>query len=374
MKKNWIPIIVVIIIIIVIAVFYKPAPKGTIKIGIVADLSGKLSVYGNYLKNGLNLALEEINSNGGIKGRKLEIIYEDGKSETNEAVTATTKLINVDKVSVIIGFASSNAVLGAAPIAEKAKVILFTPMASGADITNAGDYIFRNRESGTLHGEKMAGFVINELGIKKAFIIAVNSENGLSYEAGFTKKFEELKGEIVGAEHYTKGETDFRTILTKIKNSNSNAIYMAGYVSEMGEIVKQTKEFGINLPIFASTGIEAKEFFDLVKPPLSDGIIYTYPAFDPNNPAIADYQKQYEKNYGVKSEALAANSYDALKIIALVLKSCGENTICIKEELYKIKDYPGVGGLTTFDQNGDVIKPITFKTIKNGQFVPYENN
>ena len=116
---------------------------------------------------------------------------------------------------------------------------------------------------------------------------------------------------------------------------------------------------------------ETKDLFTVINPPLGNGLIYSYPAFDPEDSAIADYQKKYEAKYGNKSEAFAANSYDAMKIIAQALEVCGTDTNCIKDEIYKIKDYPGMGGLTTFDQNGDVVKSIIFKTIKDGQFIKY---
>ncbi len=343
-----------------------------IKIGYVGALTGKSSYIGTYIKNGLDLAVEEINAAGGINGRKLEVIYEDSKSETNEAVKGVTKLIDVDQVPIVVGFDSSSSVLAAAPIAEQNKVILFAPIASAVEITNAGDYVFRNRESSYLHGEKMAELAFNKLNLKTTCIVTVNSENGLGYQAGFVKKFEELGGTISKIDNYVKGEKDFRTILTKVKEANPQAIYLAGYAIDMAEIIKQANELGIDSQLLASAGIETKDLFTIINPPLGNGLIYSYPAFDPNDPAIADYQKKYEAKYGNKSEAFAANSYDAMRIIAKALEVCGSDISCVKNEIYKVKDYPGAGGLTTFDQNGDVVKPIIFKTIKDGQFVNYQ--
>jgi len=345
--------------------------KEPIKIGYIGALTGKSAYIGTYIKQGLDLAMEEINQEG-INGRKIQIIYEDSKSETNEAVKAVNKLIEIDQVPIIVGFDSSSSVLAAAPIAEQQKVILFAPVASAVEITNAGDYVFRNRESSFLHGEKMAELAFNKLNFKSVAILAVNSENGLGYQAGFVKKFEELGGTISKIDNYVKAEKDFRTSLTKINETNPQAIYLAGYAAEMAEIIKQAKELDINAQLLASAGIETKDLFTIIKPPLGDGLIYSYPAFNPNDPTIADYQKNFEAKYGFKSEAFAANSYDAMKIIAQALKVCGTKTSCIKDEIYKVKDYPGVGGLTTFDKNGDVVKPIIFKTIKNGEFIIYQ--
>jgi branched-chain amino acid transport system substrate-binding protein len=373
-KKIILGISLVAIALTLAACSLKPAKltdKEPIKIGYIGALTGKSAYIGTYIKNGLDLAVEEINQKG-INGREIKIIYEDSKSETNEAVKAVNKLIEIDQVPIIVGFDSSSSVLAAAPIAEQQKVILFAPVASAVEITNAGDYVFRNRESSFLHGEKMAELAFNKLNFKSVAILAVNSENGLGYQAGFVKKFEELGGTISKIDNYVKGEKDFRTSLTKINGTNPQAIYLAGYAAEMAEIIKQAKELDINAQLLASAGIETKDLFTIIKPPLGDGLIYSYPAFNPNDSAIADYQKKFEAKYGNKSEAFAANSYDAMKIITQALKVCGTKTSCIKDEIYKIKDYPGVGGLTTFNENGDVVKPIIFKTIKNGEFIIYQ--
>jgi len=377
--KSKIILIIVAIAIVTGLIYWGVAsesqPRGTnepIKIGYIGALTGKSAYIGTYIKNGLDLAVEEINAAGGINGRKIEVIYEDSKSDTNEAVKAVNKLINLDQVPMIIGFDSSSSVLAAAPIAEQNKVILFAPIASAVEITNAGDYVFRNRESSFLHGEKMAELAFNNLNLKTTAIVAVNSENGLGYQAGFVKKFEELGGAISSIDNYVKGEKDYRTLLTKVKENKPQAIYLAGYAVDMGEIIKQAHDLGIESQLLASAGIETKDLFTVINPPLGNGLIYSYPAFNPEDLAIADYQKRFEAKYGKKSEAFAANSYDALKIIANALEVCGTQTDCVRDEIYKIKDYSGVGGLTTFDQNGDVVKLIIFKTVKDGEFINYQ--
>ena len=137
-------------------------------------------------------------------------------------------------------------------------------------------------------------------------------------------------------------------------------------------MTKQIRELGFKQLITTTPVPESTEFLD-ASGIYSEGVVYTSPAFDINDPNVQDYRMSYKTAYGKESDFVSANAYDAMRIIADAVKNCrGDNSECIKGYLYQVKDYPGVGGTTSFDQNGDVIKPVILKTVKNGQFVKYE--
>jgi len=370
MKKIWILIIVIVIIIVAIVIFYKPKPREVIKIGVVLPLSGSASTYGISAKEGIDLALEELNA---TQKRKIELIYEDDQCNPEKAVDAAQKLINVDSVRIIIGHICSSAALAVAPIAEKNKVILFSPGASAPDYKNAGDYIFRNRQDISDEVSKTAEIVKN-FNINKIAMIYVNNDYGVSSKDIFTKRFEELGGKVELAESYQQDATDFRTQLTKIKKAEPEAMFLAGLIKESATIIKQSSELGLKVRIFSTIGVEGKELLEIAGP-AAEGIIYSAPFFDvkSTDPIVKEFINRYKEKYKKDpTYVFAANGYDALEILNSAVKKCDTNTDCIKDQLYKIKDYPGASGMTTFDQNGDVSKPIMIKTIKNGQFVPYE--
>jgi branched-chain amino acid transport system substrate-binding protein len=372
-KYRWLIIGVIIIVLIVITIiFMQKSREDAVKVGFIGPLTGASAVYGQWEKNGLELALSEINSDKSIDGKNLEIIYEDSGGDTTRAISAAQKLIDSDKVSIIFG-GLSNEVLGVAPIAEKNKVILFSPAAGSEKIRQAGDYVFRNRESGEIHGKAMAEFVYN-LGFKKAAVIFANADNGISYKNGFVNKYKELGGEIAYEESYTKGELDYKTILLKMQSKYPEAVYLPGYGNDIGLILKQAKELKMDYRFFSVPGIEVPELFN-ISGNASENIIYSLSVFDPKNPEIINYTQSYKEKYGEESEFIAANSYDGLKIIANAIKFCNgdKNTSCIRDYLYGLKDYAGVGGLTSFDSDGEVIKPVLFKVIRNGQFIKYED-
>jgi len=214
----------IIIIIVVVLVFYKPAPKGTIKIGFIGPLTGSAASAGEPTQKAVALAVEEINNSGGIKGRPIKIIYEDGKCEGKEAVNAAQKLINIDKVKIIIGGFCSGETLAVAPIAEAAKIILFSTGSGSPDITNAGDYIFRNFPSDASSGRKIAELAI-ENNLKSIALLVETTDYAQAIKKVFNDHFSELGGKIPIDESFTSQSTDLRAQLTRIKAKNPNAIY-----------------------------------------------------------------------------------------------------------------------------------------------------
>ncbi|MBM2817656.1 MAG: Extracellular ligand-binding receptor [Parcubacteria group bacterium] len=240
MKKIIIGIIAVILIVVGISYFGKnssqPATKEPIKIGVILPLTGDAATIGESLKNTITIAIEEINGSGGVENRLLEMIYEDGKCGGLASASAAQKLINIDKVKFIIGGACSGETLGSAPIAESSKVVLLSPVSSSPDITNAGDYVFRNFASDASSGNEIAEAII-DIGHKKVAVISEQTDYSQALRKVFEKRFTELSGTITTSETYTTNTRDFRTQLTKIKNTLPDAIYLVPQTPQSGEIL-----------------------------------------------------------------------------------------------------------------------------------------
>ncbi len=372
-KTSKIIIGIIIAVIVIGGIWYeanrKPAEKGVIKIGVILPLTGNAATYGVSAKEGIDLALEELNV---AQKRKLELVYEDDQCDPEKAVSAAQKLINIDNVKIIIGHICSSAALAVAPIAEKNKVILFSPGASTPEYKNAGDYIFRNRQDISNEVIKTAEIVRNFKADKIA-IIYINNDYGLASRKVFSEKFKKLGGDVIAEENYQPDSTDFRTQLIKIKKVKPNGIFLAGQIKDSAMVIKQASELGIKTQFFSTIGVEGKELIEIAGPAAED-IIYTSPFFDvkSNETVVKNFIDKFKQKYKKEpTYVFAANAYDALMILNLIIKKCGDNTDCIKNELYKIRDYPGVSGKTTFDEYGEVDKPLMIKTVKNGQFVPY---
>ena len=376
-KRNQIIIGVIIVVIIIGAVWYgvsrKSTEEGPVKIGVILPLSGKIANWGDSAKGGIDVAVEEINKAGGIDGKKVEIVYEDDQCDKTKATTAVQKLINIDNIKVIIGPLCSGSVLAAAPVAENAKVIMLG-FGSTAAISSAGDYIFRHTYSDAYQGVFLANQIKDVLDINKIGIVYVNNDYGKGLFDGFNDEFTKLGGYISNVESYNLDVTDFRTIIAKIKNSQPEAVLLISYGGKGGLIVKQAKELGVNLQIFASDNFGSEDVIKSGGDSVENVIFSSSIPLNEEDLMVQDFKNKYFALNGNNPSILfvAASGYDAAKIIFDTVGSVGYNSDAIKNYFYGLKDYNGISGKISFDENGDATKDFMFQTIKNGQFVPYE--
>ncbi len=370
MKKINILILVFLIVIIavVFVVFLKRGESKEIELGAVLVMTGPDAKAGQSARQGIDLAADEINNSGGIQRKKIRIIYEDDQGDPQKAVSAVTKLINIDRVPVIIGPMWSSPVLAVAPLVEKKHVVLLSPTASNPDITNAGDYVFRNTYSDLFEGSKTAEYAYKKLGYRKMGILYINNDFGRGLDRVFMNKFKNMGGDVLVEENYDPKAVDFKSQLAKIKGSDIEAIYLVGY-SEVGQILKQAKELGLRTGFISTIMFEISDVIKIAGD-AAEGVVYAFVSFDPElgDAKVTDFSQKYEMKFGIPPDPEAAFSYDALKIIASVIERVGTNPENIKNALYQVKNYNGVTGETTFDVNGDVSKPIGFKKVKNGNY------
>ena len=374
-------VIGVIIAVVVVAVGYsvfkgpsEPISTEPIKVGFIAPLTGDAATYGMDEKNATTIAVEEINNAGGIKGRRLEVIYEDGKCTGKDAATAAQKLISIDKVKIILGGACSGETLSVAPIAEQNKIILFSAFSSSPDITKAGDYIFRNSPSDLDVAKGYAQFIVNKVGYKNIAIISENTDYAGGVRKVFNKEIEVLGGKIVADEAFKQGERDFRTNIARIKSSSPEAIFINPQSGVTGGLaLKQIRDLGIQTPVFSVFVFGGKDAQEAAGP-TANGLIY----FDVVGLAT-EKGKQFADKFTSRFGKISGNDYDtgarydSVYIIADALKKCSEDTECIKNYLYNMNWYEGVIGKYKFDANGDVlgIEPLTPKVIKDGKVELY---
>ncbi len=370
--KRWILIIVAIVVVILIAVIInKPKDSSAIKIGFIGALSGDLAALGDEAKNSTLLAVKEINEAGGIDGRQVEVIFEDGKCTGVNAVSATKKLIEVDKVGIIFGGTCSSETLAAIPVTESSKILLFTSWALNPKITLNNDFVFRNAPS-DVGGAKAVADLAYKNGVRKVSIITENTDYPVGFEAIFLKDFRSLGGEVVHTELFNSDSVDLRSLVSKTMLIKTDAILINAQGPNVGLITKIYKEFGNTKPLYGNVWFAdanvIKNFGSYL-----EGAYTSEPAnLDSNNPKVASYLSSYEKEFKSKPQYLfwAAASYDAVKMFADAVGEVGYNPSKIKDYFYNIDKYDGVLGKYRFDENGDVVG-IVFdnKQIVNGKLI-----
>lgn len=364
----------VIVLIIIAAVLLTINPTGNfireevIKIGALLPLTGNAAIYGESMRQGVDLAVEEINEAGGMYGKRVEILWEDSKGDSKEAVSAFMKFKN-NTPAVIT--AISGVVLSVAPLANEQKIVLLNVGAKNPAISQAGDYVFSNIPNSDIDEKVFASFVRNNLGINRVAIMSGNHDYGIGTAGAFERFFIGSGGVIVAKELYENDATDFRTQLIKIKNAEPEGIFIVGY-KEQGLLLKQAYELGIDTQWLAPEGFAQPEILEIAGE-AAEGVIYHSPKFEPasqEEPAKSFFSN-YSKKFGKTPDIYAANSYDAAKLLAQAIAETNGQPEKIKEWLYYVKDWPSVTGTFSFDENGDVIKEMTLNTVRNDQFVPY---
>lgn len=347
----------------------------TIKVGLNYELSGPVATYGQSLTDGITLAVEEINKNGGVLGKQIETVKVDNKSENAESANVATKLATRDKVVAILGAATSGNTKAAAPIAVQNKVPLISASATADDVTvdsngKVREYVFKTCFSDSFQGVGMANFAYNDLG-KKNVALLVDSTS--DYSKGLTKSFKEtytkLGGQIVTEQAYQAKETDFKAVLTKIKGANPDVIFLPGYYEEVGLIVKQARELGLNVPVLGGDGYDSPKLAELAGKSALNGVYYTnhYSSKD-TSAEVVKFREVFKAKYNKEPDAFNALGYDLAYLLADATKRSGEaNPEKIKDALAATKEFKGVTGTVTIDKNHNPIKSITVLEMKDGE-------
>lgn len=340
-----------------------------IKIGWMGPLTGDVATVGVVAKQAVELAVKQVNDAGGINGRLLEVTYEDTSCDAKAGNNAGNKLINVDKVPVIVGELCSGPLLAVAPLAEQNKVVVVGAGTTAPAISEAGDYIFRVVPSDSYQGKFAAQFAYNTLNKRKVAVLYAKSDFTEGLATVFTDEFKRSGGEIVLSDNFLQTSRDLRTQLTKIKNSGADLIYFPTYTESGVAGLKQAKDLGIKTQIL---GVDVFDDPKLQAANGAEGALYTMPM----SPTTEEFKTKFLATTGLKElPVYVTQSYDALNVVATALKQISGNITGeeIKNELYKIKNYKGVSGDIGFDEKGDLVgAKYEVKIIKNGKGEIYQ--
>ena len=327
------------------------------RVGVMESLTGPGETYGTVSVQAKQMAVDEINSAGGINGRMLELIVEDSKCSAQDAITAYNKLTDVDGVKIILGTSCSGAMLGAAPLAEADGVVLFSGLATNPDIAHAGDYIFRTSMNDLQLGID-TGNVIRADGAQRLATITETTDYAEGVRRTTAEQFLSLGGEIVAEERYASDVTDFRTQLTKILNANPDAVHIAAQ-SEFsgGTVVKQIRELGYEGPLYSEivpVGATALE----VAGESATGLKAVIAELDPANSKSQEVLNNFRARYDyVTLPWYLASGYDDVYITAECLKMTGDDQDAdgFRDCLYGITWSGAIGENYSFDANGEVV-------------------
>ena len=337
---------------------------GPIALGFIEPLTGDAASIGTINRAAVELAVAEVNAAGGVNGRPIEVIYEDGQCNAKAATNAASKLINVNKVPVIIGGLCSTETAAFGPGAMQAKVIVFSPGSSAPTLSQLGKYFFRNYPSDAFQGKFAAEYAYNTLKARKVAIGYHISDWGTGLKNVFERRFKELGGQIVAIEGAPQDARDYRTMLTKLKAAKADLIYFPAYPDGSIVAMGQMKELGIKTKVL---GADAWDDPKVQKEATGKGDFYFLIPF---SPVSDEFKAKIKAKTGSDQVPIGtANAYDALKIMAQVIAQVGTDPDKIQEAMRTLT-YDGASGKIDFDENGDItIASYIIKHMENGSAV-----
>lgn len=358
----------------------------TIKIGVIAELTGDIPAVGASCKNAAELAIQKVNDAGGLevggKKYKIDLYIEDNSGKAEQSASAAQKLITQQDVLAIVGPNASRYAIPATEIAESSKVVLITPWATNPKATldaRTGapkKYVFRACFIDPFQGRIVAKFASENLKAKKAAVLYdVASDYNKGIAEFFKKTFEEVGGQVVAFETYSTGDKDFTAQLTKIKSTLPDLIFLPNYYSEVPLQLQQAHRLGITVPFLGSDSWGSAELLKLCGKDCEGYYFSTHYAADAATPATREFIQLYAKRYGNTPDDVAALTYDSFGLLLQAIKDGGKvDRQAVRNALARISNYEGVTGNMQFHEgSGDPIKSAVILQIKNGKFVWFTN-
>ena len=347
--------------------------QDAIKIGLLAPLTGQAAADGLSVQNSVKLAVEKVNAEGGLMGKKVELITYDDRADGKEAVALARKLIEQDKVVAVVGGSYSTPSRAMAPIFQEEKIPAVYAYAVHPDVTKAGNFNFRNGFLGMVEGKAAAYTAVKLLKAKKIALLISDNDFGRTLAEGFKmyiEKYAKGAATITSVQAYPMQEKDFKAYLSKIKDENVDAIFSSGYYFQTGPVVKQAREMGIKAHIIGEEGADSPKFLEIAGKSAEGFVIVTNLNRDDKRAQVQNFLKTFESRYKIQPDMVGASAYDAFMIIIDGIKRAKSvKGPDIRGSIATLKDFDGLTGqIKRFTPEGEVVKDVQVQTVKDGRF------
>ena len=342
-----------------------------IVIGEYGSLTGDQATFGISTRNGIDIAVDEINAAGGVLGKKIRVIVEDDQGRAEEANVVVTKLITKDKVVAVLGEVASSNSLAAAPVAQQNGIPMISPSSTNPEVTKKGDYIFRVCFLDPFQGYVMAKFATGTLKMTKVAVLRdIKNDYSIGLADAFIENFKKMGGTIVADQSYSAGDTDFNAQLTAIKAKSPQAIFVPGYYGEVGLIARQAKKQGITVPLLGGDGWDSPKLTEIGGKDIDGSFFSNHYSVDDPSPTAQKFLAAYKARFNAVPDALGGLGYDSAMVLFDAMKRAGTTDGAkLRDAIAQTKDFAGVTGRITLDADRNANKPAVVLEIKDGKFV-----
>ena len=342
-----------------------------IYVGLMAPMTGDYAEYGMFFKQGMEVAIDQVNKAGGIKGRMVEIVVGDSRADPKEAALVAQKFTANPKIVAVVGDFTSSCAMAAAPIYESAQMVQISPSSSHPEFTKLGKFMFRNTPTQEYEAPFLAKWAVKDLGKKKVATIYIKNDWGLSTNKYFVETAKSLGAEVLAQEEFLPGEKDYTAILTKIKNTNPELLYLGAMYAETALITTQMQKMRFKPIMMGCTAIFSPKLIELAGDAV-EGILANalyFPEFD--RPEVKTFTKAFVEKNKKEPNNFAALAYDSMNILTYAIKTADLDRVKMRDVIASLKNFPGATGAATF-VGGDVVKEYGKIVVKNGKWAVYK--
>ena len=366
--------------------------KANLTFGEYGSLTGGQANFGISTKEGIQMALDEQNAAGGVGGVPVSVTVLDDQSKPEEAHTAVERLVNADGVFAVIGEVASSNSIAAAPVCQRAGVPMISPSSTNPKVTELGDYIFRVCFIDPFQGRVMAKYAYETLKLRNVAVLKdLKSDYSVGLTQFFSEAFEGMGGKVAVVQTYSKDDQDFRAQLTAIHAKNPDGVFVQGYYTEVGLITRQGREMGLTVPFFGGDGWESEQLTKIGGASMDGCYFSTHYSVENPDPTVQNFVKGYKEKWGHSPDALAALGYDAAKLLLSNLTQLSTQDAAgfkslqgaptpanrearkaaqarLRDLIASTKDFPGVTGKISLNEQRNAVKAAVVLKIDKGQF------
>jgi len=338
-------------------------------IGHYASMTGSTAHFGQDTDRGVRMAIDEANAQGGVLGKKLKLVTLDTRGDSAEAANAVSRLIDVEKVSAVLGEVASSLSLAGGRVAQRRKIPMISPTSTNPKVTEIGDYIFRVCFIDPFQGKVMATFARANLKLDKVAVLKdVKNDYSIGLAAAFQKAFTELGGSIVAEQSYSQGDTDFSAQVTAIRGSGAQALFVPGYYSEVGSIARTADRLGLKIPLLGGDGWDSPDLFKIGGSAINGSYFSDHFAPDVSTDKAKAFVANFSAKYGQPPTGLGALGYEAGLVLVDAIRRAGKNDpAAIRDAIASTKDFDGVTGKITIDAQRNAEKSAVVLKVVDGK-------
>lgn len=341
----------------------------TVKIGLSAPTTGDQAQYGADFRRGVELAIEHLNAGNSVPGYRFDVVVEDSKSDPKEAANVAQKFASSREVLAVVGEFSSTACLAAAPIYQRARIIMLTPTASHPDITKTGDYIFRNTPIAEFEANAVADWAVKSMKVKKVALIGRNDDYGRVQSKFLGERSRANGAQVVATEYINAADKDLKPVITKLRAAAPDVTYLSMFQVEAALLMQQAREMGFKTTFMSGASLFNPQLINLAGDAANGLLLVSsyYPG--DSNPTVQNFVKSFQAKYNTTPSKFSAHSYDAVMMIAdAIRRAKSADRAKVRAALAATKGYQGVIGRVSVDASREVVLDLQRLQVANKEF------